>query len=558
MRSFYLKRLLAVFMILVIIIVFSVFSAAAINIPSKVRVGLYYSDPAAGVKGALSSFNVSAVNGIQLGCIKDNNFNVLFEEPSNNNINIRKDSFFTYRNNCFTELNSTNNIIQDGSTFGPYHIQIGDSYPDINTVNQKLLELHQLGIVAYPVYIDTWQVWTGFYIDQNSAQIDLINNIQSKLTNIVCNVIQPSSNRIVAVKSTGETALIFGSNTSFLQIHPKQENIPYVLKINNSNSFRGDLEIRRFSDSDMTVINVVSLEDYLYGVVPSEMESWSNIEALKAQAVAARTYTLNSMGKHSKYSFDLCTTTACQVYKGYGGEAKSTNKAVDDTRGKILVYNGSPAQIYYFSSSGGKTEDVKNVWGSDIPYLKSVDDPYESGKSWKYNWELNITADKVKELVGSKLGDITSIEITKVSDAGRALEVVIKGTKDQRVYLKGSCRTIFSGTDYTLYSQWYTISSDADISIGNGTTTIKSQLSNKMIMTADGLKQIKGTNNKVTVIGANGLKKNVSLTPTTYKFSGKGWGHSVGMSQEGAKGFADAGYTYDQILTHYFTGTTVQ
>lgn len=560
MFKHYFKIALVSAMALSITILFSSFTAADVKIPDKVRIGLYYTDPSAGVKGAVSTLNVSAPMGIQLGYDLNGSFNVLYEEPSGSNVSIRKDSYYIRTNNTFSE--TTANASNGGTVMGPYHIKIGGDYPDLNSVNQKVSELQQQGIAAFPAYVDSWQTWTGCYSNVNSAQTDLKSNLQTKLPNTAFTIVQPSSDRIVAAKSTGDTALIFGSDKAHFQIYPKPENTLYALKINNNSTYRGAVEIRRFSGSDMTVINVLPLEEYLYGVVPSEMESSSNIEALKAQAVAARTFTVNGIGRHSKLAFDLCPTTADQVYKGYmlngkNSEAKSTNKAVDETRGKILVYNGRPAQIYYFSSSGGKTEDVKNVWNSDLPYLKSVDDPYESGKSYKYNWEVNIPASKVKEIAGAKLGDITGIQITKVSDAGRATEVVITGTKDKRTYLRGNCRTIFSGTDYALFSQWYTVTSDADISVSNGSETVKTQIGSKNIMTSDGVKKIQGSGNKVTVVTANG-SKNVSLVPTIYKFQGKGWGHGIGMSQEGAKGFANAGYTYDQILMHYFTGTNVQ
>ena len=183
----------------------------------------------------------------------------------------------------------------------------------------------------------------------------------------------------------------------------------------------------------MTLINVLPMEEYLYGVVPCEIQAGSHPEALKAQAVAARTYTVNNLKKYERLNFNMCATTYSQVYRGFNGEAGATSKAIDDTRGEIVTYEGKPASIFYFSSSGGKTEDVKNVWGSDgYPYLVSVEDKYESGKSWHYNWENSFTAQRIKEIMvgrGFNIGDILGIHITKRSEAGRAVEVVLRGSK---------------------------------------------------------------------------------------------------------------------------------
>lgn len=126
-----------------------------------------------------------------------------------------------------------------------------------------------------------------------------------------------------------------------------------------------------------------------------------------------------------------------------------------------------------------------NVWGSSIPYLKSVDDSYESGRSWHYNWTVTLTASKIKDIMnsrGNNLGDIIGMDITKVSAAGRATELVIKGTANQATYTREKTRTVFS-----LDSQWYTISSDADKTVMNANgTKAKIRLSGRNAMTAGG------------------------------------------------------------------------
>lgn len=528
-------------------------SFAAVQLPDKVRIGLFYESSAASI------LNVSASKGVQFGYYKDNSFIVLLEEPTGSIVSIRKDAYYIKNNNTLTEYKTTDKTIPGGEKVGPVHIQIGGNYDDLNTAALQVLSLKQKGIAAYVAYTNTWQVWTGFYIDQNTALKELTSDIQTKLGNGTFSVTTPAANQIVIQASSGDTMLVYGSDINHFQVHPKSENSPYVFNL-NSKTYRGDLEIRRFSNSDMTAINILPLDQYLYGVVPNEIESYSNPEALKAQAVAARTYTLNNLKKHSNLDFDLCPTTSDQMYKDVSYEAPSTNKAVDDTKGKIVTYNGKLAEVFYFGSSGGKTEDVKNVWGSDIPYLKSVEDNYEPNTSGHYYWEVNLTASKIKEIMLSRkydLGEISGMSITKTSEAGRATDLIIKGTNGrQKEYINDDCRNVFS-----LNSQWYTISTDSDTTI-KGTTTssaIKIQLGDKKLLTASGLKVANTSVSKsLSIIGASNSKKAIPIIPTAYKLIGRGWGHGVGMSQEGAKGMATAGFTFDKILAHYFQGAKVE
>jgi stage II sporulation protein D len=137
--------------------------------------------------------------------------------------------------------------------------------------------------------------------------------------------------------------------------------------------YRGVLEVR--PGAGLTVVNVVNLEDYLRGVVPNEMspKAFPRIEALKAQAVAARTYALESRGKYQAKGFDLCATPRCQFYRGKSSEQPETDRAVMETRGQIVTYHGKPINALYTSTCGGHTEDAANVFeGKAPPYLRGV------------------------------------------------------------------------------------------------------------------------------------------------------------------------------------------
>lgn len=125
-------------------------------------------------------------------------------------------------------------------------------------------------------------------------------------------------------------------------------------------------------DKGLTVINELDLEDYIKGVVPAEMPPSWNLEAHKAQAIAARSYAIASMDKRKKYGYDLKDTPEDQAYSGVSGETKQTNHAVDVTRGQVLVYNNEVISAYYHASSGGHTLSAKKVWGMDLPYTVPV------------------------------------------------------------------------------------------------------------------------------------------------------------------------------------------
>lgn len=549
------KRVLTV-VFFVFVFIPCINASAEVYVPEKVRIGLFFMYTQKNIDTSVSSFTVCAEEGLELGSFVEDKFVKLYEKKDSKKIIIRKDAYFIRSGGSLQECRPDEKNAHSEDKSGPFHIKIGGDYKNYNSVMDEVREIKKKGIAAFPAFVDTWQIWTGFYTDENSAQ-QAISNVKKKLGKGKYTVIEPSLNRIVTESTDGEVLLLYGSSKGVFQIHPRKENNPYVFEINGK-KYRGDLEVRRLKYSDMTVINILPLNHYLYGVVPCEIEASSHPEALKAQAVAARTYTLNNLNKYQGFYFDLCTTVYSQVYRGYSVEKPSTNKAVDDTKGEKLTYKGKLAQAYYFSSSGGRTEDSKNVWGYDYPYLRSVEDKYESGKSWNYNWETIYTANDIEKLMKENscdLGEILNVEVTKTSAAGRAIELVIQGTKGKQVYTNGKCRYALS----SLHSQWYKISTDNEVfASGINSTAVKIRLPNKKVVTSDGIELIKPKKYSMKILGANKRTKKLPLVPSTYTFTGRGWGHAVGMSQEGAKGMAKAGYTYKEILTHYFQGTKVE
>ncbi|UCD32875.1 MAG: SpoIID/LytB domain-containing protein [Desulfobacterales bacterium] len=276
-----------------------------------------------------------------------------------------------------------------------------------------------------------------------------------------------------------------------------------TLKI-DSRRYRGHVSITATSGG-LEVVNSIPLEQYLYGVVPKEMSHKWDKEALMAQAVAARTYVLYVKNKNSDKPYDVEATTASQVYGGYEAETYASNSAVDGTHGQVMTYNGSLIIAYFHANSGGHTEDAKNVWSADIPYLRGIPDRYSEripGGSWEYFLSYEDVRNRLNRH-GLGIGRIRELKSTGLSRSGRNLQV--KVVSDQ------------------------------------GTYALKS-------------------NNFRIKVGMTKLKSTRFRMQTHRRgilIRGNGYGHGVGMSQWGANRMAQAGFKYQDILKHYYRGVRI-
>lgn len=197
---------------------------------------------------------------------------------------------------------------------------------------------------------------------------------------------------IIFYDETGQKS--FESSDKIL-VFPENEQNSILF---NSKPYRGGFIVFLNDRGKLNAINILNLEDYLKGVLPLEMGpfTYSAIEALKAQALAARTYAVRNMHQYEKEGYDLCATTACQVYQGSSAEDPLSNKAVDDTTGEIITYLGNPIIALYTSTCGGHTEDGKNIFNLDEPYLQGTPCSYEQQNifSVKSNNELENIQDQ--------------------------------------------------------------------------------------------------------------------------------------------------------------------
>lgn len=333
------------------------------------------------------------------------------------------------------------------------------------------------------------------------------------------------------------------------------------VKVGNK-KYRGHIILKVDNNQKITVINEVDLDEYLYGVLPYEMSTGFPYEALKAQAVCARTYALNSGSKFKEYGFDLTDNTLSQVYNGINGEADDCTQAVIDTIGDVIKYDGKLAETFYYASSSGETLDVKDVWGSTTyPYLISVPDTYQSVIYPNgYTWTVEYSKDEIAEMMNKKglsLGNIKDITIDKTTPQGAVTSLTFVGENDSKTYTLGNTRTALG-----LKSQVFTISKEYAENnnqtyyiTSSGVTSSENQ---GYVISADGTKKA----NKEYAISSSGITEvdtsSSDQVAEKYIISGSGYGHGIGMSQNGAKGMAKSGFTYDQILTHYFPGCTVE
>lgn len=552
-----LKKIVSYFFVLTLLLSLS-YPADGYTVPVAVRIGLYYKDTSEYVDTAVSYIHLSSSSGLVFSDKINGNIQTLITHDLTTIITVRKDTWYKKDGTGFTESTESGLASYGGVKIGPYHVEIGNSFQDISLLREYITGLAGYGITAYPAYDGTWHAWCGFYASNADAQSSLAL-ISASSGGTACVIIQPGSDKIVAEKSDGSTILVYVQKTGALQFSAGTLAGMKTVKLGSKN-YRGVIEVKRLTASDMTVVNELNIEEYLYGVVPKEIESWSHPEALKAQAIAARTYTANNRTRHKSLGFDLCATTRCQVYGGYDAENELTNAAVDNTAGKVVTYNGELAATFYFSSDGGYTEDVRNVWGgTTYPYLVSVEDKYERGNSWNYNWVKTFTVEELTQIMEQKqydIGTVKRIDITGTASTGRVTGMIVVGTTGQKSFFREGCRLAFG----SLPSQLFTYTTDSLLIAMNDEFNVAAvTYTPTMVITADGqIVPLQESASDITVIGADDVLSSQTGAPTTFSFTGKGWGHAVGMSQEGAKGMADAGFTCEQILMHYYTGTVVR
>jgi len=274
----------------------------------------------------------------------------------------------------------------------------------------------------------------------------------------------------------------------------------------NGRFYKGDMYISTAADEKLEVVEHLSIEDYLYGVLPVEMSPDWPLEALKAQAVASRTYALKNV--NPKKDYDITDGVETQVYNGASGMNARIMDAVNSTRGEVLKYKGRLITAFFHACCGGHTASASSAWGEDVVKpLYGAKDPFCSPSS-HYKWDFYATTRDLLAFIqkrGSSALKIKSIRVYKRDRSGRAV----------------SLRFVTDSGSFTVNT--------SDLRKVFGTYDIKSTLITRVAPLNGG-----------------------------YEFTGRGWGHGVGMCQEGAKYMANNGRNYKKILRQYYPGAAIE
>ena len=277
----------------------------------------------------------------------------------------------------------------------------------------------------------------------------------------------------------------------------------------NGKSFQGSMEIVEAPQGTLTVINQLSLEDYVMGVLAGEIPRNWPLEALKAQAIAARTFAvLNRMEARQKNQpYDLENTAFFQMYQGSELINENIRKAVLETKNEILTFGGKPIEAFFHSNCGGHTSGALGVWSHNQPYLQPVACPFgNNGEHFRWKAEISVP-DMVRKLrnAGVKIQDLVRIDTVSRDESNRIQELSLMDGDGSWKKMKGSAFRMALGPDLIRSTRF-------DAKVGR---------------------------NKVV-------------------FNGKGWGHGVGLCQEGAYGMALKGYGAFDILRYYYRGVMLE
>jgi stage II sporulation protein D len=509
---------------------------------TMVDVGLFY-----GVNSQYP-FGISSDSGFTFGTANGDGISPLIDLGNYNTIKLYKAGY--YENEQLVTTNAT--YYAGGNVRGAYTVRIGQSESSLNDLFDDFLAMKASAPELMVVYDGQWYIAYGCYINENAA-ITALNALTATYSNDMLSVMKQSRYQMVAY---GDNMPLVSFNTSLQDFLFEAPLIEYSDVV-----YRNAIMVKRTPTSDYAVINHLSLDDYLYGVVPKEMAVGWPLEALKAQAVAARNFTLINMDAHAADGFDVCTTTDCQVYGGYSAEEALSNAAVDATSGVVLKYQNEIASCYYHANSGGETEDISNIWSGDLPYIKGKADPYSLGQP-NATWTVTLDADTIEQglkTAGYDIGTYQGVSIEELSDHGRVLKITFKGSKGNAVLLKENMRKIFGYT--TVKSMYFSLEeTTAGIAVRTSSKIESVSKETFYVMTSSGLAQVDQSayaqqNSGVSTI-ASAQKTSQSDTDGLTLY-GKGYGHGLGMSQWGAKVMAESGMSFDEILIFYYTGTTL-
>lgn len=520
-------------------------------------------------QAALSGYNEINVYELSNGVIDIKE--ILTLEDSN--VSVLLDSYFDKNYNYSGNANN--------ASYGPHHVVINEEYSSYDDANEQVKKLeNKYNADFYAQYSkDGYKIYGGNYTNNTDA-----NNLLAELNSNGYNgqTVNTNMENVLVYDANDNVVFMYSNDCNIYFSSYNKDEASNMIKIDNR-AYRGYLGFNVIESSKLISINYVDLENYLYGVVPNEISASWGMESLKSQAVAARTYAVSCLNPKAASGYDLEDNQNSQVYRGVVSEHKATNQAVDETKGEMIYYNDKLIQAFYHSTSGGSTENSENVWTAKLPYAVGVEDEFTNRSNSPYNeWQKSYDKNEIIKKLrddGNNVSDLYSIEITKVSENNRVMECIFFTDIGEIVYKKENARLLLG-----LMSSWFKIETGSvfyftnentlgktsnttsqggildSITEGTENSTTKNKLtsgsfSGKYTISSTGTKKL--SQDKLAVISSSGISV-IDTTSSKYNFEGRGWGHGIGMSQYGAKQMAAEGYTYEEILKHYYTGVTIK
>lgn len=545
---------------------------AAYSAPyDTVRIGLYDFTSSGPTKKTFASANLENVDGCGYGYelgYYDSNRNFV---SLGGRITSTKEVTMMMDKNMSYDSSTNSYYVGSGGQLvvGCYHLRMPATYNDYASARAAADSFTSVrAFVRYEK--DGFHVLAGEYTSTSEAQ-----SAAGSLGITNYTVDSGTAYTVVVVKSRTDDILFeFDCGTSLnLCLRPIAPEGGKSQTWFRNYKYYGDFVYWRNTGGELTVINYVDVEDYVKCVVPYEMSaSWPR-EALKAQAVTARTYLMSNITKHRTLGFDVCNTTCCQAYHGTERAAANSNAAVDETAGQYLTYNGELCSTYYYSSNGGASENSENVWSAKLDYLRGVIDPYETaiaGSISNYNWKYTFSGAELGRRVsnrGYNCGKVVDAKIT-FTDVGNVKSVTFTDSTGKKFTFSGSdAKSVCYGD-----SQRFTINGQAPsntqyIFVNDEGASITGGLEGLYAIGGDGTAQlpsddayvISGTGTISQITGSTGGGGTTGPDANgNFVITGSGWGHNVGMSQWGA--YSMARYfekTYTEILEFYYSGAKV-
>ena len=459
------------------------------------------------------------------------------------------------------------NLFISGSTYyldagsyseyvGAYHLQLTERFDDYDSAAETAA-WYDGGFVAF--LTDHYAVRVGQYRTPEGVQraLDAWTG-EDEVT-----IVSPSRTGVM-VTVTGTDRILFYFDCGGLRslgVLPQSVDGEKPATWFRGFRYYGGFEYQRVTGGNMSVINVVNIEDYVKGSVGWEIGSDKPLEAIKAQAVCARTYAALQT-RHRSQGFDVCTTDDCQVYRGLASANATTERAVDETAGVYMYYNGKYAEAFYYSSNGGASEDAKNVWGSEVGYLKGKQDPYEAYVASRisgYRWTVTYTRSELTARLkarGINVGTVSRVR-AEYTPSGNVYSLTFTGESGSKTIYREACRTTLG-----LRSMHFTVGGDAETySINDGGNTVSGLRGVYTISGGGTVSQYNADAADTWVATSGGVEKlgqdTQSAPSDRFVFTGSGWGHNGGMRQWGAVAMAEQGMDYVDILTFYYTGVDV-